>query len=170
MTQKTIIGSRVLIDVIGHASAVPAKVDTGADSSAIWTSSVNIDKSGELSFVLFGPDSPYYTGEVIKTREYSVAGVRSSTGERQIRYRVSLPVRLEGRRIKVVFNLSDRSANLFPVLIGRRTLHNKFIVDVSRGRDVIDSLKKETARGSGMNAELKRDPYAFFKKYHPKDI
>jgi hypothetical protein len=36
------------------------------------------------------------------------------------------------RKIKAEFSLSDRSKMKFPILIGRKLLKNKFIVDVSQ--------------------------------------
>lgn len=156
-----VIGKTRKINIIGHAQGVPAKVDTGADSSSIWASSVSIDKKGMLHFKLFDEGSEFYTGEVISRKDFKVAQVASSTGHVQIRYRTHLTIRLGGKRIRVLFNLSDRSGNRFPILIGRRTIVGKFLVDVSRGLDI--EKRFSVAR---LNKELKKDPYAFFQKYH----
>ncbi len=43
---------------------VISKIDTGADLSSIWATEV-IEHQDMLSFVLFGPSSPYYTGKII---------------------------------------------------------------------------------------------------------
>jgi hypothetical protein len=81
MSEKLeVIGRNLMVDINGHVKDVPAKVDTGADSSAIWVSNVTVDKEGILRFTLFGEGSKYYTGEVIKRRAFRVAIVRSSTG------------------------------------------------------------------------------------------
>jgi glutathione synthase/RimK-type ligase-like ATP-grasp enzyme len=113
-----------------RVKSVPAKVDTGADSSSIWASNI-IENNGELSYTLFGPQSSFYTGEEIKTREYSLKSIKNSFGVTQLRYKVTLPIRIEGKLIRAQFSLADRSANRYPILIGRSTLHNKFLVDVS---------------------------------------
>ncbi|MGH7234092.1 MAG: RimK/LysX family protein, partial [Candidatus Saccharimonadales bacterium] len=110
---------------------IPAKVDTGADSSAIWASNI-AEKDGELQFTLFGPSSPYFSGKEIRTRKYSFVTVKNSFGHSEVRYKVNLRLTIAGRTIKANVNLANRAANRFPVLIGRRTLHGKFVVDVTK--------------------------------------
>ncbi|MEO6513097.1 MAG: RimK/LysX family protein [Candidatus Saccharimonadales bacterium] len=110
---------------------VPAKVDTGADSSAIWASNIS-EARGKLHFTLFDKMSPFYTGEVIVCDKYSVASIKNSFGQTEFRYRVSLKVTIAERTINVRFTLANRENNRYPILLGRRTLHGKFIVDVSR--------------------------------------
>lgn len=161
LKQKAIIGSNTLIDIVGIVKGVPAKVDTGADSSAIWATDISVNEDGTLSFVLFGKKSPFYTGKVLVAKKYTVAGVVSSSGHREIRYRVTLPVRINGRRVAVNFNLSNRSVHRFPVLIGKRTLSGKFLVDVSQS-----AIKVPVRKTLELNKEMSADPYKFFRKYH----
>lgn len=159
-----VIGRNVLVDIIGHSSVgIPAKVDTGADSSSIWATRIRISKDGVLSFTLFGEGSPHYTGEVIKRTAYRVAIVRSSNGQEQIRYRTEIPIKVAGKRVRGAFFLSDRSANHFPILLGRKTINKKFLVDVStKEYDKPPFIR----RGSSLYKEMLKDPYAFHKKYH----
>ena len=82
-----VIGRNVLMDIVGHVDQVPAKVDTGADSSSIWASHIEVDDKGVLSFALFGPSSPFYTGEIITRKSFQVAVVRSSNRIAQVRCR-----------------------------------------------------------------------------------
>ena len=159
-----IIGKTRKINLIGHVSGVPAKIDTGADSSAVWASNISIDESGTLHFTLFDKGSEFYSGEVISRKAFKVASVRSSNGQVQIRYRTELPIRLGGKRIRVLFNLSDRSNNEYPILIGRRTIAGKFLLDVERGL----KKKKNTVITRTLSSELERDPYAFYQKHHQK--
>jgi len=155
------IGTNTLIEIINHATGVPAKIDTGADSSSIWASDIHMSKDGTLSFKLFAEGSPFYTGETISTQSYKVALVRSSSGHEQMRYRAELSVRVKGRRLRILFNLADRSRNAFPILIGRRSLKGKFVVDVAHREHTSDEDRKKR----GLNEELLQDPYAFHKKY-----
>ncbi len=81
-----------------------------------------------------------------------------------MRYRVRLPVKLGGRKIRVLFNLSDRSRNNFKVLIGRRTVVGKFLVDVSRA-----AVKyPKNPKTKGLVEKMMKDPYRFHKKYVKK--
>jgi glutathione synthase/RimK-type ligase-like ATP-grasp enzyme len=126
------IGTTELIDLPDYAlDGVPAKIDTGADSSAIWASNI-VEDDGILSFVLFGASSLFYSGQTIKTDKYTKVTVKNSFGHAEQRYRTDIKVRLGQKTIKVKMNLANRSTNRYPVLIGKRTLRNKFVVDVSR--------------------------------------
>jgi len=128
----TTIGSKVLVDFPTLTFlGVPAKVDTGADSSSIWASNIK-EKDGILSFCLFGPTSPFFTGETIEVAKFSLISVKNSFGATEYRYKVNLPIKLAGRTINANFTLADRSKNSQPILIGRRTLKGKFLVDVGR--------------------------------------
>ncbi len=155
-----IIGSTTYITVAGVAK-IPAKVDTGADSSSIWASNIHITPDHQLEFCLFGPKSPLYTGETITTDEFKVQRVRSSTGEVTVRYRVSLPTVIAGKRIRANFTLYDRSSNNFPVLIGRKTLKNRFLVDVS----LTEVQRPPKMDNFDIKSELKSNPQAFHAKY-----
>jgi len=110
---------------------VLAKVDTGAYSSAIWASAIR-EQDGELSFVLFGETSPYYTGKVLTATNYKVTAVKNSFGQSELRYKVPIKIKLAGRTIRAQFTLANRTNNRYPILVGRRTLRSKFLVDVSR--------------------------------------
>lgn len=114
---------------------IPAKVDTGADSSAIWASAIKIDADGALSFVLFDKSSKFYTGQQLIADEYRRVKVANAHGA-STRYKVKLLVNIGGRKIRGWFSLADRSGLEYPVLLGRRLLHNKFIVDVSQNMTV----------------------------------
>jgi glutathione synthase/RimK-type ligase-like ATP-grasp enzyme len=133
----TVVGSKELVDFpdLGLLG-VPAKVDTGADSSSIWASEV-VEKGGILTFKLFGPASPFYTGKKLTARNFSVSTVKNSFGHTERRYKVRLKMRLATRVIYVRFTLANRENNSHPILVGRRTLHGKFLVDVTVAPDSI---------------------------------
>ena len=156
----SVIGSTEYVEVAGIKN-IPAKIDTGADSSSIWASDIDMQKDGTLIFCLFGSKSPLYTGERLTSTDYIVKTVRSSHGDEQIRYRVKLPVTIGDKTFETTFTLANRSRNNFPILIGRRTLDGRFLVDVSR-RAVSHPNNPQTPQ---LNKELKDDPYEFHRKY-----
>ena len=143
LEEKQIIGREIAVDFVDDVSAVPAKVDTGADSSAVWVSDLFVDESNALHFKLFGKKSKYYTGKEYVTDKYSVAVTKSSLGGEQMKYRTKLKIVIAGRTINATFGLSDRSTHNYPILIGRRTLSGKFIVDVSQTSNLV-TVKKNT--------------------------
>lgn len=165
--EKITLGRNEQVDFARFAHKVPAKIDTGADTSSVWVSNIRVDKNGVLRFTLFGENSSYYTGKTIKREHYKIGVVRSASGHEQVRYRTQLSLRLGGKRIRAMFNLSDRSKNKFPVLIGRRTLSGKFVVDVSQAR-YADTEKVFEAESRELNTELEKDPYLFYRNHYRK--
>lgn len=163
------IGRNTAVDFVGYADGVPAKTDTGADSSSVWVSNLVVTSAGELEFTLFDESSPHYTGKVIRRTHYNVAVVRSATGHEQIRYRTGFSIKIAGKRIRATFNLSDRSRNKFPVLIGRRSISGKFVVDVQRA-EYKDAKQVFFVENGRLNEELTKDPYGFHKKYYQKNV
>ena len=163
------IGATELISIGRNYVDVPAKVDTGADCSAIWASKIRVSQEGILSFTLFDEKSPYYTGKIFKRTDFGVAKVKSSNGTKQIRYSAKLTVMLSGRKIRVRFYLSNRSTQKFPVLIGRRTIHGKFIVDVTR-RAVGTKPPSATATNHLRKELLRKGAYSFHEKYKERLI
>lgn len=155
--------SSVAKSVIGRAEKVnfpklglkgiPAKIDTGADASSIWCSQLDI-VDGELHCIFFDKGSPFYTGEVFifKNKEINLTRVANSFGDRELRYKVKIAMEIKGRTIKATFTLTDRSTKLYPVLIGRSLLRNKFTVDVSRGTP----LHEEGQRQKRLQKEMRR--------------
>ena len=68
---------------------------------------------------------------------------------------------LSGQSFITPFTLANRSRNNFPVLIGRRTLKNRFLVNVSKS-----SVKQpKTTTTTRLSQELRIDPHEFHQKY-----
>lgn len=130
-----------------------AKIDTGADLSAIWASKTEV-KDGHLYAVFFGPASDSYTGEqrIFAPGEFSTTRVANSFGKVEVRYKVKLRIRMKQRLVLGTFTLADRSKKMYPILIGCRLLHNKFIVDVARRSPL---RKSEAGRKAQLNQELR---------------
>ena len=155
-----IIGNSALITLNG-IKKVPAKIDTGAESSSVWASDIVMDADNRLSFCLCAPGSEFYTGERIVADDYKAMLVRNSTGQAKVRYRVHLSVKIGKKNIKAGFTLADRSKNNFPVLIGRRLLKDRFLVDVSQ----LEVPYPPRIQDMELNAELEQNPQAFHQKH-----
>ena len=152
---KTLIGrvERVSFPTLG-IKKVPAKIDTGADSSSIWCSQTKLIR-GNLNCIFFAKGSPYYSGEevVFKNNEFDLTRISNSFGHKELRYKVKIPMEVHGRTIKATFTLTDRSTKLYPILIGRSTLQGKFLVDVSKGNPLHE---EEGERHKRLKAEMRR--------------
>lgn len=160
MKKSLIIGNSTKVTIAGIEN-VPAKIDTGAEYSSVWATNIHLNDQGKLEFCLFGPDNPCYTGEPIVVDNFYAINIRNSTGYNYVRYLVQLPITIKGRRIRASFSLADRSRNNFPILIGRRLLKGKFLVDVSE----LEVPYPPRVLDKQLNAELKANPQSFHEKY-----
>jgi len=144
MKPLTVIGrvEKVILTELA-AFDVPAKIDTGADASSIWASKVELD-GDRLNVTFFGPGSEFYSNNVhvFLPGEYRMTRVSSSFGHRELRYKVKLKIKIKNRLINGAFTLSNRSTKLYPILIGRSLIKNKFLVDVAKGDPLIDEEKQ----------------------------
>ena len=111
---------------------VKAKIDTGARSSSIHAFDLEAYDVAGQEWVRFSihpwqkSDEDHVELElpVLDRRE-----VRSSNGQTEQRYAVSLDVRLAGRTITTVMTLSNSDEMGFRMLIGREALERGFLVD-----------------------------------------
>lgn len=132
---QVIIGRAENIDFVGTSLAVPAKIDTGAFRSSVHASSIKEtkNKDGEpvLKFELFGhPHAP--VRRPLETTRYEKISVKSSNGAVEERYEVTLKVKVGPKIFNTSFTLADRGRNVYPVLIGRKALKSRFMIDTSK--------------------------------------
>lgn len=129
--EKVIIGRR---EVIGFPElglkSIEAKIDTGAYTTALYCHDIREEK-GVLYFKLLGPSYENYNPREIAMTEYTQKEIRNSFGEVEKRYVIKTIVKMGRKRIKSVISLTNRENMRYAVLIGRKLLKNKFIVDVS---------------------------------------
>ncbi|PIB37603.1 peptidase [Reichenbachiella sp. 5M10] len=112
---------------------IDVKVDTGAYGSALHCHSTKIvlrDGVETLAFKILDPDHPEYEGQVYYTTKFNQKRVKSSNGELEHRYTIKTTMVLFGKVKVIEFSLTDRSNMKNPILLGRKFLSGKFLVDV----------------------------------------
>lgn len=133
MLEKKIIGSKEIISILDlELYDLDAKVDTGADSNALHCDDIHIDEQNMVHFKLLDKVHPAYHGKKIVMPLHEVRKIKSSNGLIQERASIKVRVKFFGKVYKTVISLTDRSDMKFPMLIGRKFLANKFLVDVSK--------------------------------------
>lgn len=123
-----IIGRREFIDFpLLNIEHVEAKVDTGAYTSAIDCNRIELkteNKKQVLEFRLFN-NTTYLVEDFTRKK------IKNSFGEMEERYVIKTLIAIGGKKINTIISLSDRGNMRYPVLIGRRLLKGKFIIDVN---------------------------------------
>lgn len=112
---------------------VEAKVDTGAYRSALHYQKLMVRMDGPRPELLV----TFAMGRKrirLVFRRFRLVTVKSSTGQRTLRYLVATPVKLNGHTVQTQFTLFDRSDMKHQVLLGRKFLRGRFLVDVGKQR------------------------------------
>lgn len=115
------------------AAGIDAKIDTGAYTSSLHCHDIELNKSKKkVSFYLFDPSHPEFEESKFQTNVNDIREIRSSNGLAEERIIIMTTIKLLNKNYKIELSLADRSEMRYPVLIGRKFLKNKFIVDVSK--------------------------------------
>lgn len=129
---KKIVGTIESISILDlELYGLDAKVDTGADSNAIHCDDIQIEGKN-VSFKLLDEVHPAYHGKKMIMPLHEVKKVKSSNGHIQFRPSIKVKVEFFGKEYTTVISLTDRSDMKYPMLIGRKFLKNRFLVDVSQ--------------------------------------
>lgn len=107
---------------------IAIKIDTGAYTSSIHCDNI-VEKEDALYCKFLDEEHPLYNGKEFVFKNYDVVFVRSSNGIIQKRFQVQSTIKLFNKIFKISLSLSARQEMRFPVLIGRKFLTKKFIVD-----------------------------------------
>ncbi|CAA6804972.1 MAG: hypothetical protein sometimes fused to ribosomal protein S6 glutaminyl transferase [uncultured Sulfurovum sp.] len=141
--KKKIIGRKETISILDlELYDLDAKVDTGADSNALHCDHIEIDENNIVHFTLLDEVHEAYHGKRMQIPLHELKRVKSSNGEIQKRPSIKVDVEFFGKKYKTVISLTDRSEMKFPMLIGRKFLAKRFLVDVSL-ENLADPHQKE---------------------------
>jgi hypothetical protein len=123
---------------------IEVKIDTGAYGCALHCHHISVlEEEGKkvLTFKVLDPTHPEYEDKPYFFEEFSDKMVKNSGGDKEHRYTIKLEMIIFGQPWLVEFSLADRKEMKYPVLIGRKFLAKKYIVDV-RLKDLSFKIKK----------------------------
>lgn len=110
---------------------IHAKMDTGAYTCSLHCSRAEV-VNGLLEFILLDEEHPEFTGMPFRVKTFEQREIRNSFGEAELRYVIKSRIRIHGRLIRAEFSLSNRGNLKFPVLLGRKILRHRFLIDVTK--------------------------------------
>ncbi len=146
MTEKKIIGRKDKADFpeLGLEN-IPVKVDTGAYTSSIHCTAIEEKKiEGEwtIIFRLLDEEHPEYNNREFRFTSYQQKRIKNSFGDSERRYIIRTSITLFGESFPVDLSLSERGQMKYPVLLGRKLLNRRFIVDTQKTN--LSSRKKKS--------------------------
>jgi hypothetical protein len=129
------------VEIIGYIEAIDlpeldlfgldAKIDTGADSCSIHCDEIVI-QGNKVTFLLHGDSHSAYHGKKITLPIAKRKKVKSSNGESEERIFIYSLLKLGCKSYQAEISLSNRENMRYPMLIGRRFMSHRYLVDVSR--------------------------------------
>jgi hypothetical protein len=107
-----------------------AKIDTGAYTSSLHCENIRINYENSKPILYFS----IVQGEerVFKFEEFSQKKIKNSFGEMEERFVIKTSLHIGRKKIITRISLSNRDNMRYPVLIGRRLLKGKFLIDVNQ--------------------------------------
>lgn len=127
-----IIGRKAIIQLpeLGGDN-VQAKIDTGAFRTAVHCESwslISLNGKDVLEVTI-----QWETGKpvILHFDKYQKRTIKNSFGQTEERYCVRTLIQINKKRIQSEISFTNRSGMRYPVLLGRKTIGKKFLVDVS---------------------------------------
>ncbi len=132
--QKLTIGRREKVSFpdLGILN-IDAKIDTGAYTTALHCHDMEVKQEGGktlLFFKLLDPSHPEYNEQLLVFEDFTEKNIRNSFGDLERRYIIKTRIQMGRKIVKTSISLTNRDSMRFPVLIGRKLLKKRFLVDV----------------------------------------
>ena len=132
---RKIIGWKESVDLPDlNIFGIPAKIDTGARTSVLHCNHIELVAYDGIQRIKFQPlDNRFISSD--QTYLFPFRGLRTiknSFGQEEDRYVINTVITLFGERYDIELSLRDRSEMEFPLLLGRKFIKRRFLVDVSK--------------------------------------
>ena len=112
-------------------SNIHAKIDTGAYTCSLHCKMAEV-VDGKLEFILLDQEHPEFTGMKFVFANFEKRDIKNSFGEVEKRFVIVTSITIFEEVITTEFSLSNRGSLKFPILIGRKILRNRFLIDVTK--------------------------------------
>ncbi|MFY9242110.1 MAG: RimK/LysX family protein [Polaribacter sp.] len=111
---------------------IDVKIDSGAYTSSIHCSNikeVTVNNSSFIEFNLLDPEHTFYNNKKFTFKNYSSKIVKSSNGISEKRFMIQTEIVIFNTTFPIFLTLSERKDMTFPILLGRKFLNKKFVID-----------------------------------------
>ncbi len=127
-----IIGRKTIIQLPQLEGAnVRAKIDTGAFRTAVHCESWNVIEVEGKQVLQVTIQWEEGKPVVLHFDKFQKRTIKNSFGQTEERYCVRTLILIHKKKIQSEISFTNRSGMRYPVLLGRKTIGKKFLVDVS---------------------------------------
>lgn len=136
-----LIGRREFVDFpeLG-LNGMEAKIDTGAYTSSLHCESIDLANENGKTVLYFTLEQDQRVPHRFET--FRVKKIKNSFGEMEERMVIKTLVKIGRKKVLSSISLTNRDSMRYPVLIGRRILKGRFLIDVNILHTGGFSLKK----------------------------
>ncbi len=146
MKPRILIGRQDLADFPKlQLDKVEVKIDTGAYTSSFHCHDIEVitlNGTKKLRCFFLDPNHEKYHHKEFIFDRFSLKKVRSSNGQMEERYSIQTSIRLFEQEIPLELTLTERGNMRFPVLLGRKFLSKRFVVDSAKANLSARGIKK----------------------------
>lgn len=114
---------------------IEAKIDTGAFSSSIHCKDVSArEENGSLmvTFTVLDEKHPQFSEKPLTCPVSNIKMVKNSFGQVEERYCITTEINIYNQLYEIELSLADRSLMDYAVLLGRKAIRRRFLVDVNK--------------------------------------
>jgi hypothetical protein len=126
-----------------HLVDIDLKIDSGAYTSSIHCSDIKeieVEGTHFIRFTLLDPEHDFYNNKKFSTKNYASKMVKSSNGISEKRFLIETEIVIFNESFPIHLTLSERKDMTFPILLGRKFLNKKFVIDTAK-KDLSFKLK-----------------------------
>jgi hypothetical protein len=135
MISKIIIGRKDVADFESlDLYGIEVKVDTGAYTSSFHCHRIKRFKEGDENWVncnFLDPQHPKYHEKEFSFKIHKIRKVKSSNGAVEERISIKTEIKLFNKKMPIELTLTERADMKHPVLLGRKFISKRFLVDTS---------------------------------------
>ncbi|MGV8945846.1 MAG: ATP-dependent zinc protease [Lutibacter sp.] len=129
---KTLIGRRDVVDFPKLALFnIDIKIDSGAYTSSFHCHSIQ-EENNILKCQFLDPKHEKYHEKYFIFNEFTQKRIKSSNGITENRYLIKTEILIFNEIYLIDLSLTERGSMKFPVLLGRKFLSKRFMVDTSK--------------------------------------
>lgn len=110
---------------------IDIKIDSGAYTSSFHCHSIRVEKN-ILKCKFLDPYHEKYHEKEVQFQHFMQKKVKSSNGISEMRFLIKTAIFLFNKTYLIELSLTERGSMRYPVLLGRKFLSKKFIIDTSK--------------------------------------
>ena len=135
MNKKIIIGRQDIADFPDlNLVEIPIKIDSGAYTSSFHCHNIEefeVNGVKKIKCNFLDPEHEQYHEKEFVFENYKIRRVKSSNGITEERYSVTTKIEIFNQILPIELTLTERGSMKFHVLIGRKFLSKKFIINTA---------------------------------------